>query len=109
MTKTLRKTIANRSRLENQYYKYNSTESLRTYKKQNNFCSRLYKKERKKYYTNLDSKSIPDSKRFWNTTRPFFSDKGANKNDITLIDGDKIFQEEAEVARIFSDFFSDAV
>ena len=31
------------------------------------------------------------------------------KNDITLIDGDKIFQEGTEVARIFSDFFSGAV
>ena len=39
----------------------------------------------------------------------FYSDKGANKNDITLIDGDKIFQEDAEVARIFSHFFSDSV
>ena len=45
MTKTARKAIANRSRLENQYYKYNSAESLRAYKKQKNVCSRLYKKE----------------------------------------------------------------
>ena len=55
MTKTLRKAIANRSRLENQYYKNKSGESLRAYKKQKNFCSRLYKKERKRYYTNLSS------------------------------------------------------
>ena len=46
---------------------------------------------------------------FWKTTKPFFSDKGANKNDITLIDVDKIFQEDAEVAMIFSDSLSDAV
>ena len=43
MTKTLRKVIANRSRLENQYYKYKSGENHRVYKKQMNFCSRLYK------------------------------------------------------------------
>ena len=109
MSKTLREAIANRSRLKNQYYKYKSGESLRVYKKQKNVCSRLYKKERKKYYTNLDSKNITDSKKFWKTTKPLFLDKGANNNDITLIDGDKIFQEDAKVARIFSDFFSDAV
>ena len=109
MTKTLRKAIANRSRLENQYYKNKSGESLRAYKKQKNFCSRLYKKERKRYYTNLDSKGITDSKKFWKTIKPFFSEKGANKNDITLIEGDKIFQEDSEVARIFIDFFRDAV
>ena len=51
MTKTLRKAIANRSRLENRYYRDKSDESLRAYRKQKNFCSRLYKKVRKKYYT----------------------------------------------------------
>ena len=82
---------------------------MRAYKKQKNFCSRLYKKERKRFYTNLDSKGITDSKKFWKTIKPFFSEKGANKNDITLIEGDKIFQEDSEVARIFIDFFRDAV
>ena len=60
MTKILRKGIANRSRLENRYYRDKSDESLRAYKKQKNFCSRLYKKERKKYYTNLDLTNITD-------------------------------------------------
>ena len=90
MTKNLRKAIANRSRLENQYYKYKTAESLRAYRKQKNFCSRLYKKERKKYYNNLDAKKITDSRKFWKTTKPFFSDKGAGKTEITLIEGDEI-------------------
>ena len=109
MTKALRKAIANRSRLENRYYKTKSDENLRAYKKQKNFCSRLYKKERKKYYTNLDVKKVTDSKTFWKTTKPFFSDKGGNKTDITLIEGDKIFQEDSEVAKILGDFFSNVV
>ena len=71
MTKTVRKAIANRSRLENQYYKYKSGENLRAYKKQNNFCSRPYKRERKKYYTNLDIK-VTDNKKLWKTVKPFF-------------------------------------
>ena len=61
MTRNLRKAIANRSRLENQYYKYKTTESLRAYKRQKNFCSRLYKKERKRYYETLNVKNITDS------------------------------------------------
>ena len=56
MTKALRKAIANRSRLENRYYKTKSCECLRAYNKQKNYCSRLYKKERKRYYNNLDVK-----------------------------------------------------
>ena len=41
--------------------------------------------------------------------KPFFSDKGAGKNDIALIEGDKIIQEDAEVANIMNDFFGNAV
>ena len=51
MTKALRKAIATRSRLENRYHKDKTGESLRNYRKQKNFCSRLYKKERKKSIT----------------------------------------------------------
>ena len=109
MAKTLRKAIANRSRLENRYYKNKSNESRRAYKKQKNFCSRLYKKERKKYYKNLDIKKITDNKKFWKTTKPFFSDKGVNKTDITLIEGDEIFQEDCEVAKILGEFFGNTV
>ena len=100
-TKTLRKAIANRSRLKNRYYKYKSGENLRAYKKQNNFCSLL-----KKYYTSLDIKKVTGCKRFWKTVKPFFSDKG--KHDIILIEGNEIVQEDAEVAKILVDFFSNA-
>ena len=105
MTKALRRAIANRSRLENQYFKIKSKESLRVYNKQNNFCSRLYKKERKRYYANLDLKKITDSKKNWKTVKPFFSDEGAVKTDITLIEGNEIVQEDSEVAKILGDFF----
>ena len=65
MTKHIRKAIAKRSMLENKYHKNKSVDSLRAYKKQKNFCSRLFKKERKRYYTNLDPKNVTDSKTFW--------------------------------------------
>ena len=109
MTKALRKAIADRSRLENRYYKSKTEESLRAYKKQKNFCSRLYKKERKKYYTNLDLRKITDSKKFWKTAKPFFSDKGVDGNNIALIEGEEIYQEDHEVAKILGEFFNNAV
>ena len=54
MTKALRKAIATRSRLENRFHKTRTGNNKSTFKKQKNYCSRLYKKERKKIYTNLD-------------------------------------------------------
>ena len=98
MTRNLRKAIANRSRLENQYYKYKTTERLRAYKKQKKVCSRLYKKERKRYYNNLDVKKITDSRKFW-----------VGKTEITMVKGDEIAQDDSEVANILGDFFSNSV
>ena len=104
MTENLRKAISNKSRLENRYYRDKSIESLRASKKQKNICSRLYKRERKRYYSNLDLTKITDSKKFWKTAKPFLSDKGAGTNGITLIEEDEIFHEESEVANILNDF-----
>ena len=109
MTQDLRKAIANRSRLENRFYKNKSSESLLAYKRQKNFCSRLYKKERKKFYSNLDTKKISDNNKFWKTTKPFFTDKGANNDAITLIENDNIIQNDTDVAKVLGDYFSKAV
>ena len=75
----------------------------------NKFCSRLCKKERKKYYRNLNIKNVTDNKKIWKTVKPFFSDKGVGKTDITLIEGDHIFQKDSEVAKILGGFFCNAV
>ena len=75
MTKTLRKAIMRRSNLANKFLKTGTPESNIAYKRQRNYCSRLYKKERKKFYYNLDTKDIDDNKKFWGTIKPFLSDK----------------------------------
>ena len=54
-------------------------------------------------------KKITDSRKFWKTTKPFFSDKGAGKTEITLIEGGEIIQDDSEVANILADFFSNSV
>ena len=74
------------------YMTKNSKESNRTpennkaYRKQQNFCSRLYKKERRKYYSSFDIKKLhTDNKKFWETIKQFcFSDKGPNNQNITF-------------------------
>ena len=109
MTKALRKAIATRSRLENRYYRNKTANSKTAYKKQKNYVSRLYKKERKKYYTNLDPKHITDNKKFWFTMKPFFSDKGAGTSKITLVEDDKIISEDQDVANTLNSFFENAV
>ena len=43
VTKQMRKAIMKRSALENKFYKNRNAENLMVYKKQRNYCSRLYK------------------------------------------------------------------
>ena len=79
------------------------------YNKQRNYCVNLLRKEKKKYYKNLDLKNITDNKQFWKTMKPLFTDNHKNNRKITLIDGEKIISNETEVAEIMNDFFSNAV
>ena len=98
-----------RSYLEKVYFKKKTPDSLKKIKKQNNYCSRLYKKERKKYFESLDPRRISDNKSFWKNIQPFFSEKQKISNKISLVDNkentifdDHLFSEE------FNKFFENA-
>ena len=72
-----------RSHLEKKYFKKRTDLSLRAYKKQRNYCSGLYDKERKRVFNWLNPSFDTDNKLFWKTVKPFFPDKrnyGANLN-----------------------------
>ena len=84
ITKTLRKAIMRRSQLETKHLKSKTQTDLKLYKKHRNFCSKLHKRERRKYYESLDMKNVLDSKKFWKTMRPFFSDKNAVFTQISI-------------------------
>ena len=84
MSKTLRNAIMKRSHHGKKYLK-KTGQSLRAYKKQKNYCSRLYKKERKKFFKRLNSSFVADNKLFRKTIKLAISDKrnyGANILDI---------------------------
>ena len=109
MTKALRKAIMKRSEPENKHVKINTNENLKSYKKQRNFCSKLYKKERKKYYEMLDLKNVTDNKEFWKTVKPFLSDKVTTFPKISLVEKGEIISDESKVANSFSNFFENAI
>ena len=53
------------------------------------FCSRLYKKDRKKFLDKLDIKLVTlRTKNFWTTIKPFLSHNIQNLlNKITIVEG----------------------
>ena len=103
--KALRREIMKRSELESKHVKNKTNENLKSYKKQRNFCSKLYKKERKKYYEMLDLKNATDYKEFWKTVQPFLSDKVTTFPKISLEEKGEIISDESKVANSFSNFF----
>ena len=107
VTKALRKAIMKRSYLEKLYLKKKTAESLKKYEKNKNFCSRFYKKERKKYFDTLDVNKITDKKAFWKNIQPLFSEKRKFANKITLEDSEKnILSDETLVSEELNNFFS---
>ena len=98
-----------RSELERKYYKNSSPENNKAYRKQKNFCRKLYKRERKKYYSTLDIKNITDNKKFWKTMKPFFSEKGVFSQNITLVNKDSIISSDQEVCETLNNYFKSAV
>ena len=103
------KAIMMRSYLENLYFKRRTDHSLRNYKNQKNYCSRLYKKVRKNFFNKLDISFVPDNKLFWKTVKPFFSNNGSHRGNIKLVEGDKLLQDDSEVAEELNNFFKEAV
>ena len=108
MNKTLSKAVMTRSRLRNKFLKNPNNTNKLNYTKYRNYCSKLFKKEKKKYYNDLDTKLITDNKKFWKTVKPLFSDKHFSNNKITLV-GDEIISTDKEVAETLNSFFTNAV
>ena len=108
ISKPLRKAIIKRFYPENLYFKKRRDNSLRNYKKQNNYCSTLYKKERRNFFNKLNTSFVSDNKLFWKTVKPFFSYNGSHQGNIKLVEGDELLQDDSEVSRELN-FFREAV
>ena len=82
-----------------------TTESVKKYSKQN-FCSRLYKKERKNYFDTLDVNKIIDNKASWKNIQPLHSKKRKPENKITLENSEEnIISHDIEVSEEPNNFF----
>ena len=109
MTKYLKKAMMRRHQLATKYTKSRQVEDFQKFKRQRNFVSKLYKKERNKFYNNLDVKEITQNKTFWKNIKPLFTNQCQIKPNITLVRGNTIIQEDKDVAETFNGFFKTAV
>ena len=76
---------------------------LKLFKRQRNFCSRLYKREKKQ--TLITFNKITNNKLFWKIVKPLLSDKGVNTTKVSLVDGGKTVTENKEVKKTLNHYF----
>ena len=77
-----------RSKLRNKFNRNRNHENWCTFKFQRNYCVNLLKKTKGQHYENLSVKNVIDNQTFWKTVKPYFSDKGSNYGQITLLEND---------------------
>ena len=99
-----------RSKLKNLYNQFPTELNETNYKKQRNLCTNLLRKEKKKFYNDLDLSVLSDSRQFWRNIKPLLSDKQckAHKN-IVLLNTEEIITKDVEVAEKFNNFFIKSV
>ena len=105
ITKKLRKAIMKSSQLESIYRETLTEKSLKAYKKQKNYVSRLYKKERKTFFNSLNPSVVSDNRKFWKTVKLLFSSKGSYGNKIKLVENEEIIDDDTKVAEELNNFF----
>ena len=105
ISKSLRKVIMRRSHLEKVCCKNKSEKSSKAYKEQKNFCSRQYKKERKRFLNNLNPSFVIYYKLFWKAIKPFFLNNRNYGSQIKLVEKDEVLQDDDLTAKELNKFF----
>ena len=109
LNKDLSKAIMTRTKLRNIFLQNKSEENKTRYTKQRNFSVSLLRKTKKRYYENLNEKSVVDNKLFWKTVKPLLSDKVMGKDHIHFVENDELIKTDLETAEVFNNFFSNIV
>ena len=109
MNKELRKAIMKQSKHKNCFIKQKTESNRIAYNKQRNLCVSLLRKSKKDYFGKLDNKIISDSRTFWKSISPLFSEKSFQKESISLFENSRYVCEDNEIAEIFNTFFSNIV
>ena len=81
-----------------------------SYNKTRNYFVSFFRKEKRKYYNNLDLNIFADNKKFWQRVKPLFSDKQKSlPRDIILVVNDTLISDKIEVAEKLDNLFIEAV
>ena len=80
VTKAFTKSFTRRRYLEKLHFKKRTQTLLKKYKKQKNYCSKLYKKEGKAYFDQINPNKVSENKFFCKNIQPLFSENRKIRN-----------------------------
>ena len=103
---TLRKAISTRSKLKNIANKTGLDSDLEKYKKQRNYVVSLNRKTQRKFFKDLNPNKIQTSKSFFQTFKPYFSNKYTYSEKLLLIENDEIITDDKDIATLFNKYFA---
>ena len=109
MNKTLSEAIIQRSKLRNLFLKKRTEENTNNYVKQRNLCVTLLRKNKREFFGNLNETHLCDNKNFWGVFKPLLSNKVVYNERITLVEDDKIIENDKNTASILNEFFSNII
>ena len=109
MTKELHKAIMKRPRLRNEFLKNKNEINKNNYKVQRNYCKKLLKTTKKKYFNNLNTSKVTDNRTFWKAVVPVFTNKPSRGAKVILKEGKKIIANDSELCEVFNTHFSNIV
>ena len=90
MARVLSKSIMERTYLRNTFLKNPTVANKLRKTKQKNFCVSLLRKVKREYFANLSKKNITDNRKFWQTIKPFPTEKNKSREKITFVKNRKL-------------------
>ena len=109
MTKELSKSTMGRKRLRSIFLKNTIVANKLAYTKQRRFCVSLLRKIKNEYFAKLNEKNITDNRKFWQTVKPFLSEKNKSREKITLVKNEEIISDDVEVANTLNNYFLNVI
>ena len=110
MNRNLKKAIYVRKNLKKKFIKNSTNENKARFKKHRNKCVSLRKNAIRDHFKKATSKGLMSNKDFWNLVKPFLSNKGGlSESNITLVKGEKMITDDAELTEVFNDHYINIV
>ena len=105
MNRNLREAIYKKRMLFNKYNKFRTPKNWEKYRQQRILVTHIRRKSIDKYFLDRCVGGCR-SGTFWNTIKPFLTNKGSiHQKDTILCENDVLINDQAQICDIFNDFF----